>query len=227
MSFRQECSAGRLVGFLWLVINPPGLVNSVQIASSRMVSGDGKESTESKGSQNSPDERVSDPGKQPSNDTSQPASSSQPQATQQTPDSRSFYWPETGRGHVVLSEADYKTAIDFLLTQDFDNEEVSISSTKAWAEQLASLADQLWVGKHVEGRNTTAGKSAPQSSATTNLMDSGLVKKRKKNDQGQGGSEEHRAAETEDGAKTAPGSDQPTSGVNMLSTNLIRKKKKT
>ena len=126
-----------------------------------------------------------------------------------------------------MSETDYKTAIDFLLTQDFDNEEVSISSTKAWAEQLASLADQLWVGKHVEGRNTTAGKSAPQSSATTNLMDSGLVKKRKKNDQGQGGSEEHRAAETEDGAKTAPGSDQPTSGVNMLSTNLIRKKKKT
>lgn len=229
MSFRQECSAGRLVGFLWLVINPPGLVNSVQMASSRMVSGDGKESMESKESQNSPDERVSDPGKAPlqSNDTVQPVSSSQLQEAQQTPDSRSFYWPEAGRGQVVLSETDYKTAIDFLLTQDFDNEEVSISSTKAWAEQLASLADQLWVGKHVEGRNTTAGKSAPQSSATTNLMDSGLVKKRKKNDQGQGGSEEHRAAETEDGAKTAPGSDQPTSGVNMLSTNLIRKKKKT
>lgn len=233
MSFRQECSAGRLVGFLWLVINPPGLVNSVQMASSRMVSGDGKESTESKESQNSPDERVSDPGKKPkttslqSDDTAQSASSSQPQATQQTSNSRSFYWPEAGRGHVVLSEADYKTAIDFLLTQDFDNEEVSISSTKAWAERLASLADQLSVGKHVEGRNTTTGQSAPQSSATTNLMDSGLVKKRKKNDQSQGESEEHRAPETEDGAKTAPGSDQPTSRVNVLSTNLIRKKKKT
>lgn len=233
MSFRQECSAGRLVGFLWLVINPPGLVNSVQMASSRMVSGDGKESAGSTESQHSPDEHVSDPGKQSkttslqSDDIAQPESSSQSQTTQQTSDSRSFYWPEAGRGHVALSETDYKTAIDFLLTQDFDNEEVSISSTKAWAERLATLADQLSVGKHVEGRNTNAGQSAPQSSATTNLMDSGLVKKRKKNDQSQGGSEEHCAAETEDGAKAASGSDQPTSGVNMLSTNLIRKKKKT
>lgn len=46
-------------------------------------------------------------------------------------------------------------------------------------------------------------------------------------DQSQGESEEHRAPETEDGAKTAPGSDQPTSRVNVLGTNLIRKKKKT
>ncbi|KAI5304037.1 hypothetical protein KEM56_006920 [Ascosphaera pollenicola] len=27
MAYRQECSSGRLVGFLWMVINPPGMVN--------------------------------------------------------------------------------------------------------------------------------------------------------------------------------------------------------
>ncbi|KZZ95062.1 DUF1714 domain-containing protein [Ascosphaera apis ARSEF 7405] len=32
MAFRQECSSGRLVGFLWMVINPPGMVNDASSA---------------------------------------------------------------------------------------------------------------------------------------------------------------------------------------------------
>lgn len=221
MSFRQECSAGRLVGFLWLVINPPGLENSVQMTSSRAVTGDvGKESSESTALQSAPAEeqsKTTPPSKDVPGDSKTQAPSSQPQEPQkQTTEQPPFYWPECGRGDAVLSEADYKTAIDFLLTQDFDNEEISIASTKAWAEKIASITDQLWVGKHVEGRNTSTGQSASQTSEPTNLMDSGLIRKRKKDDQGQG-------AETED-AKTASKPAQ-SSGVNVFSTNLIRKKK--
>lgn len=225
MSFRQECSAGRLVGFLWLVINPPGLENSVQMTSSRVMTGDvGKGTTETTAS-SAPAEKESkttSPSKDVPNDTKTQAPSSQSQGTQkQTAEQPPFHWPEAGRGDAVLSEADYKTAVDFLLTQDFDNEEESIASTKAWAEKLTSITDQLWVGKHVEGRSTSIGQSASQTSQTTNLIDSGLIRKRKKNDQGQD------TAKTNDNAGATSEPVQSSSGVNVLGTNLIRKKKKT
>ncbi|KAE8152504.1 histone acetylation protein-domain-containing protein [Aspergillus avenaceus] len=155
MSFRQECSAGRLVGFLWLIVNPPGLVNSVQMTSSRPVLKDKA--------------------------TDNPTTSGSGKNAEATPhsDTNAFYWPQAGRGHAVLSEEDYKTAINFLLEQDFYNQEVSIASTKAWGEKVASIADQLWVGQEVTGRNT-AGESSGQPAATTNLITTGLVRKRKK-----------------------------------------------
>ncbi|KAL4895988.1 histone acetylation protein-domain-containing protein [Aspergillus ambiguus] len=193
MSFRQECSAGRLVGFLWLVINPPGLVNSVQMTSSRPVP--------------------------------EGVPSEAPSASQKATDSKAFFWPDAGRGHAVLSGEDYKTAINFLLEQDFDNQESATSSTKAWAEKIASLADQLWVGQQVVGSNASP-ESAHQPGTTTNLMDSGLIRKRKKG-----------SGEGDKGAGSHPGTDAQTvepeassaeqSGVNVLQANLIRKKKKT
>lgn len=222
MSFRQECSAGRLVGFLWLVINPSGLENSVQMASSRAVIGDaGKASTDPQSTHDEHDsgrgeQSKATPQTQDSADATSEPASNQPQEAQQQTSSSSFHLPEAGRGDAVLSEADYKTTVDFLLTQDFDNEEVSIASTKAWVEEVASLADQLGVGKHIDGRNTTAGESAPRTSDANNLMDSGLIRKRKKDDQ----SQESRA-KTGD-AKTTPEAEP----VNVLSTNLVRKKKK-
>lgn len=226
MSFRQECSAGRLVGFLWLVVNPPGLENSVQMTSSRVVTGGaGKEATESTASQSAPTEeesKMTSPSKDVLNDTKTQAPSPQLQETQkQTTEQSPFHWPEGGRGDAVLSEADYKAAVDFLLTQDFDNEELSIASTKEWTEELASITDQLWVGKHVEGRNTSTGQPASQTSQTTDLMNSGLVRKRKEEDQGQG------TAKAGDGAAATSEPAQSSSGVNVLDTNLIRKKKKT
>lgn len=226
MSFRQECSAGRLVGFLWLVVNPPGLENSVQMTSSRMVTGGaGKEATESMASQGAPTEeesKTTSPSKDALNGTKTQAQSSQLKETQkQTTEQPPFHWPEGGRGDAALSEADYKAAVDFLLTQDFDNEELSIASTKEWTEELTSITDQLWVGKHVEGRNTSTGQPASQTFQTTNLMNSGLVRKRKKDDQGQD------TVKTGDGAGATSEPARSSSGVNVLGTNLIRKKKKT
>lgn len=218
MAFRQECSAGRLVGFLWVVINPPGLENSVQMASSSVPTN----------AQSAAKEPVEEQSKEASSEESEQTEaafqSKEPEETQKL-NSPPFDLPETGRGH-VLSEADYKTAIEFLLTQDFDNEEVSTASTKAWAEELASLAEPLGPGTHVEGRNIDMGKPVPQpleSSSPGNLLGSGLIRKRRKESQNQGGGEEQRT-ETEDGVKPAP---QEPTPVNVLSTNLVRKKKKT
>ncbi|KAF7587288.1 hypothetical protein BBP40_007481 [Aspergillus hancockii] len=254
MSFRQECSSGRLVGFLWLVVNPPGLVNSVQMTSSRSIlkekevpsmttsdklassrtGTDGPTSTASKSSdaaKNSTSGATSEgqlPGS--TSQTGAPSSGTDPKV-QRNADLNAFYWPEAGRGHAVLSEGDYKEAINFLLEQDFYNQAVSIASTKAWREKVASLADQLWVGQQVTGRNT-AGESANTPVATTNFIDTGLVRKRKKDDgksdtaatnagrEGNATSSGTLAAEA-----TAAGTSEP-SGVTVLQANLIRKKKK-
>lgn len=202
MAFRQECSAGRLVGFLWVVINPVGLENSVQMGNSRGMNS------------------VAGPEEQSKSTTS---------PSHEDPTSASpLYWSETGRGDAILSEIDYKTALDFLLTQDFDNEEASITSTMEWAKKLASLTDQLSVGKRVEGRAITSNGSVPQTSSTDQSLGSALVRKRKKEngqdqdqEQSQGGSENK--ADTGDSTQA----EKPKPEVNVLGTNLIRKKKKT
>ncbi|PLB45963.1 DNA damage response protein [Aspergillus steynii IBT 23096] len=248
MSFRQECSAGRLVGFLWLVINPPGLVNSVQMTSSRLVQRpmDKKEEEEDGGGAPTPTSPTS--SDKPTSTTDQPQSTvpttsptnpnPNPPPTQPA-DSDAFYWPEAGRGHAVLGEEDYKTAINHLLDQDFYNEEVSIASTRAWSEKVAAVADQLWVGREVVGRNPN-GNAPLAPVVTTTLMDSGLVRKRKKPDaaeqlgaesgKGTGDAEAEAEAETVSAGVAAPAAKEETgqqsSGVNVLQANLIRKKKK-
>ncbi|KAE8374243.1 histone acetylation protein-domain-containing protein [Aspergillus bertholletiae] len=261
MSFRQECSAGRLVGFLWLVINPPGLVNSVKMTSSRpifkekvedsstttvpaadkvdsaptgteaIVSADTQPSDTLKGSTAEviPGGPVQDPSSQTGNVSSRTHPKVQPST-----DLNAFYWPEAGRGHAVMSEEDYKTAINFLLEQDFYNQEVSIASTKSWSEQVASIVDQLWVGQEVTGRNTF-GESADKPAPTTNVITTGFVRKRKKDEQSHTTAATTAQNEGREGNSMAPDAvttetsaagTNDSYGVNVLQANLIRKKRK-
>ncbi|KAL6239446.1 hypothetical protein BDW75DRAFT_227092 [Aspergillus navahoensis] len=177
MSFRQECSAGRLVGFLWLVINPPGVVNSNPMLSSTAETETQRLASDAPAS--SDQAQVPEVLKS-SGDASTTRSSDQTKA-QQANDGSAFYWPQAARGHAVLNEEDYKKAINFLLEQDFYNEEVSFASTKAFNEKVAALADELWIGQHVVGKNTfeeLLGPSQPSEVPVTTL----LVRKRKKDE---------------------------------------------
>ncbi|RHZ49072.1 H3 histone acetyltransferase RTT109 [Aspergillus thermomutatus] len=259
MSFRQECSAGRLVGFLWLVINPPGLVNSVQMTSSRVASREvektvskseitrdaslseqeGEVASASATSQphDAPvtgDSRENLSGPLPTSDlqtssVTQPSDSSSDTLAkvQQATGPSAFFWPDTGRGHAVLSEEDYKAAINFLIDQDFDTKDQAIASTKAWSEKVAWLADRLWVGQRVEGRNATTDFGQKPTDATT-LITTALVRKRKKADaeSDKPGEVEGAPGDSEEVKPTSVQSNQ-ASGVNVLNASLIRKKKKT
>ena len=168
MAFRQECSAGRLVGFLWLVVDDD---------------------------------------------------------QDQGDNSTAFSWPEFGRGHVILSESDYKAVIDFMLQQEFDKFDLAIASSKAWVDKVSSLADELWWGEPVIGRQssapTEAGVEAESGKRKDNLLGAGLVRKKRKKPVG----EEN--GETE--AKEAPSGNQQGQGqaVNVLGGSLVRKKTKT
>lgn len=216
MSFRQECSAGRLVGFLWLVVNPPGLVNSISMADTTASAAQSKSDELGSGNVEEPilQNNEGSPSTQPPTITSEtrPESYSNP-----------FSWPEAGRGHVVLSEADYKTASDFILEHEFYDEEVSIASTRAWVDKVASLSDQLTWGKEVIGTNATY-ETATKPQEPNNLMDGSLIRKRKKADD-----EENKSTGLDSATpdtKPQPGPEQ-SSGVNVLNANLVRKKKKT
>lgn len=213
MSFRQECSAGRLVGFLWVVINPPGVVNSIRAADTR-----GSQFFEHHGSGIPQPPRLLESGL---SDRSHGQFVSAPQPFGSISDHpkapaypNPFYWPEAGRGHVVLSGADYKSAIDFLLEQEFHDEQASIDSTKAWVDKVASLSDQLIWGEDVVGANA-AGESTARPTEPNNLMNSGLIRKRKM-----------AAEDNPESLASATAVSQPASGVNVLDANIIRKKKK-
>ncbi|KAI2793580.1 hypothetical protein POX_a00161 [Penicillium oxalicum] len=253
MAFRQECSAGRLVGFLWIVVNPPGLLNSTTMAS-RAAQGSSLSSAAS-GKQACNDEPAVSAGDKslvrdqvsadPQNSTrlsedeagndrkdshvARVDVSKNPSTTPSTLPSSSesvpFHWPEAGRGEVVLHEADYKKMMDGVLDQFYDSDEV-IASTKSYIEQVASLADQLTWGKRVTG--TCSPRAQDTVSATAqNLLGGEFIRKRKKSEHEMDGKDDDEANATEQSHTTAASlkTDQP-SAVNVLSAGLVRKKKK-
>ncbi|KAJ5199255.1 histone H3-K56 acetyltransferase [Penicillium cf. griseofulvum] len=237
MSFRQECSAGRLVGFLWLVINPPGLMNSTSMESQTRGSSDsslvyngaeipgaipGEEIVQDGSSQSEEDPTLT---KTTVNSTIAAAASKLPRddgSSTMNP----FDWPEAGRGQVVLSEADYKTMIDSVLDHFYDKREV-VASTKIYVDQVSTLADELTWGKKVVGSNTTSSTaSQPANTNTNNVLDLGLIRKRKKSlGEGNTPAVNGSHAPSESGDKQ-PAPSEPA-GVNVLNASLVRKKKKT
>lgn len=231
MSFRQECSAGRLVGFLWLVINPPGLMNSTSMES--QTRGPSDNSLVSHGTEISgaiPNEEKVENGsatltKATTNFTTADTS---PKLARDDGSStvNPFDWPEAGRGQVVLSEADYKTMMDSVLDHFYDEKEV-VASTKLYVDQVSSLADELAWGKKVVGSNTASETaSQPANTNTNNVLDLGLIRKRKKS-LGEGNAPVINETQTpSESGVTQPAPSVPA-GVNVLNASLVRKKKKT
>ncbi|CDM35889.1 hypothetical protein DTO013E5_5401 [Penicillium roqueforti] len=218
MSFRQECSAGRLVGFLWLVINPPGLMNSTSMESQTRGSSDnstisGELKVENGSSQSEEIATLTTTDTSPKLPRDDGSNTVNP-----------FDWPEAGRGQVVLSEPDYKTMMDSVLDHFYDEKEV-IASTKLYVDQVSSLADELTWGKKVVGTNTTSSTTQPANTTANNVLDLGLIRKRKKS-LGEDNMPAVNAQTPSGSGDTQPTPSEPTS-VNVLNASLVRKKKKT
>lgn len=256
MSFRQECSAGRLVGFLWLVINPPGLMNSTTMASKATmasqagnVSGAVTAYSIEKRSSSVENQSRRDASKSETKETAaatkvgaeatdvsteshpEPVGSVEysPLASSAEPQSTNavpFHWPEAGRGNVVLSEADYKKMMDGVLDHFYDADEI-VTSTKSYIDQVAALADQLTWGKRVSG-TCSPQNATNEAVSTNNFLDSGLIRKRKKpeGDEEKKGANEEIVAQPSETATFESTTSQPAA-VNVLSAGLVRKKKKT
>ena len=235
MQFRQECSSGRLVGFLWATFQPIKLcgekeTNGEEWSESLFQSAlptplDSQYGENSLLSPQSPlpsspcpDIPPSTPQKTiPLEQTPTPTPVKRKEATAMRDlpeETRYYYWPKRGRGEVVLRQKDYQRVGSILLRLDYADERVATDSSQKWINDVAERAGlQTW-GRHVVGRKTISAKRDPITDARPTMLNAGLIRKIK------------RSAEDMNGEVVVAGLDRQKPDINTLSAGLIRKKAK-
>ncbi|KAL1902436.1 hypothetical protein Sste5346_001417 [Sporothrix stenoceras] len=206
MAFRQECSSGRLTGFLWVVFEADPVAASAAAAKAHEVAEVKKPLKRKKKLRGYIVSRRPRPKTQQRN-----ALAARPVAT-------AYYrWPVAGRGRLLVDESDYKRINELLLQLDFSTLEKSAVSTRRWVQE-AGVGSGDW-------RMTVVGTQAPvavnngngqiqtasNSNGVTDL--SNLVKRKRAPSE---------AAKAADPAKDY----SAAAGVNVLSAGLVRKKTK-
>lgn len=228
MEFRQECSSGRVVGFMWLVVRPPADEKSQNPSTFDRESSPSKQVASDPNSLDSQDFQLSQSQSQSSQTprTGKPSpkkrrkqlkgpiiprqprlkgSSSTLSATSNPDD------PSTRDGPTLTVEG-YDSAMQILLNLDFSTAAAAAHSTSKWVAEvsrMAGLKASEWVlecvgSAEVETAAATAGNGGVQP--VNNL--GGLVRKKRKVDDGTGS---QGAGDQVAGAPTAE-----ESGVNVL-----------
>ncbi|KAL8929545.1 MAG: hypothetical protein Q9208_001214 [Pyrenodesmia sp. 3 TL-2023] len=206
MAFRQECSSGRLVGFLWGVFEPEGMHHSLGGGGKR----EGSPSRKSTYSQDRMEVRLTRSSQQQRTFSSSP--SSKTSQTQQRPEKTAHYfWPPSTRGAIVLPPKHYDRVNKLLLHLDYATVEVAAESTKRWIEDVAMCAGRKegWgievVGEMplpvLDGADGGQGWGG-EAGGGVNVLAAGMMRKKKRVGDGEGG------------------------GVQVLSAGLVRKKPK-
>jgi regulator of Ty1 transposition protein 109 len=236
MAFRQECSSGRMVGFIWLVFTPThptiqsledtvtnmtpatsfnadDILGANQIFSSQESIGQASEVTKSSPRKSLRRKKLSGPiiPRQPKIKLSSSNLSSR------SDKSSSKEWPENGRGQIVLDHTSYTRVHDLLLRLDFSDLNAATSSTRKWLSEVPAITTPAedW-GKEVTGSYQTAnqtdvaGQAATPVSGQVNDLSSMLVRKKRKN-----GDNETQSPAAVD-----------TPAVNVLGASMVRKKPK-
>lgn len=235
MSFRQECSSGRLVGFLWATFQPANLLGANEVIDKEerscnpllmaLPTPDVSQRQDpcplppQSPIRSSPPPQLScTPSKQtllPSQQTPEPTPHKVKEAAiqNQPEETKWYYWPGSSRGEIVLREKDYQRIGNLLLRLDYANEEVARDSSKKWVSEVAEKAGvQSW-GRAVVGSVPVAVNSdAKTSDVTPTLLNVGLVRKKK------------RPVEEVNGHATGGEAETKEAGINMLSAGLLRKK---
>ncbi|TPX23982.1 hypothetical protein DIZ76_013325 [Coccidioides immitis] len=233
MTFRQECSAGRLVGFIWMVVNPPGVLKSDgldKVASARtgdLIGGSvnpGLESVESEPQTTLPIRSSTDRngGTVLGNDERDDKALSQTENTS-APKAKELITTETGhqispfsqeKYTILLSPENYAALSALLLKLDFADKGLALTSTKSWLDKLSSLSGRSNHGEIVAGINEQPSASAEHPADPSNPLNSGLIFKKRK-------------LHSDTDSASMPTQQESRTSVNVLSATLIRKKKKT
>ncbi|KAF2427530.1 hypothetical protein EJ08DRAFT_735991 [Tothia fuscella] len=226
MAFRQECSSGRLVGFIWVVFTPSDVDSQFRESQT-----DSQDSVLNPPFTFAPSERSSsnlDTLSSPSLKSSVPrrssgqrrkkltgpivprmprikSASSSITITSQPAISEYYIWPSESRGEVVLDDKKYGKATETLLRLDFASQELAADSTQTWIEEVGVLSglNTSW-GQSVVGKcKLPAVASVGHDVGATVLQ----PKKRK--------------------VDSTFENDKTNGSVNTLSARLVRKKPKT
>ncbi|CAO2647367.1 Nn.00g082890.m01.CDS01 [Neocucurbitaria sp. VM-36] len=229
MAFRQECSSGRIVGFIWVVLSPPKPaipeeeedMPSQQTFSQPLSQVDSQENAPSPNRRKRNKRRREDKikyGQIPlvlpkikssSSDlssTSNLFSNSGAKIHSET--SPYFVWPASSRGTICFSTKNYNRAHEVLLQQSFGNRRAAAQSTKKWKEEVGVLGGlEKWDWTVTGKKENLAATSISKDGLAPNIV-MGVRKKRK----------------PDAPAEATRSSETPTGGVQVLSEGLVRKK---
>lgn len=227
MAFRQECSAGRLVGFLWIVFTP----NREDMSEAGGNSGQDLSDDIAKNQESNNGEILHTPNKPKKKKIklSGPIIPREPKIKTHNknyllnkPERTAYYaWNPEGRGQLIVDESDYKRITELLLHLDFSNLGLAITSTQRWTVEVGSShawgPDDVW-GQEVTGTRTFEVRDNNSSGGGVNVLNLTIVKKKRK-----GGDEEGK----QESVKATAGNEGNTPQVNVLAGSMIRKKTKS
>lgn len=202
MQHRQECAAGKLVGFLWGVFTPKGLIEKKEHTSA---------SAPSTSHQN------------PDSIPTQSASNEEPAF---------YESPDYATGEVVLTHEEYESAQDALASGDFSDESAAIQTMLDWISKVEQLADvrlgYLCTGKTVKSRKPDPEPKSEHGDALPDTSHSEAMEPGQKRNIGEL-VDEHKDPKEVDPVPEASDSNRKgkeASPVNLLSGGTIRKKPK-
>jgi regulator of Ty1 transposition protein 109 len=240
MAFRQECSSGRIVGFIWVVITPPTLSipeedESQPEPSSLSQTFLQNESQDSVATLMSPPKKKAKTNprkprrrkvntetgpipliipriKSTASNLSTTSNGSTSAASKLPPESTAYFtWSAHTRGNVLLSTRDYNRAHEVLIQQNFATRAACARSTKRWKDEVAVLGGAENWSWTVLGRKEVTKRAGGGVSATLVNTVNTVIGVRKK-----------RKPDT-----TAGSQGLPDEGVTTLGDGLVRKKVKT
>lgn len=236
MQFRQECSSGRLVGFLWATFQPASLCgerrtindeerlrNPSPIALPTPLHSQHGECSlippqsplRSSPAPELPPSTPQRPISLEQTPTPTPVKRKKTTAMSDLPEQmKHYYWPKSSRGEVILAQKDYQRAGSLLLRLDYAFEIVARDSTGKWINDVAEKAGLKTWGRHVVGKKATSARRDPITDASPAMLNAGLIRKKK------------RPADDMNGGVVEPWSESKEPGINTLSAGLVRKKAK-
>jgi regulator of Ty1 transposition protein 109 len=226
MAFRQECSSGRIVGFIWVVISPaqPSIPEEDEEEPSQQSISQSFSQIESQHSIRTPRRKCKTKRKpkskteygpiplrlprikQTSSNLSATSSVSGKSSFTDLPETSPYFrWPEQSRGTICFSTKNYNRAHEILIHQNFCSPASTAKATKRWKEELAVLGGVDTWGWSVTGKKEHVITSSQGANITPVTTVMGVRKKRK---------------------PSAAATTEPTEAIQDLAASIVRKKPK-
>ncbi|KAI5924205.1 histone acetylation protein-domain-containing protein [Camillea tinctor] len=249
MAFRQECSSGRMTGFVWVVFDPPTYPkadNSAAVDLEAAAPSTRKSKSKPKPKPKRPIRKILSGRIIPRKPHIKTQLRTQFPKRIETPH---YYWPEEGRGQVVLNENGYKRAVELLTNLEFSTLAQATTNTARWANEVnvgedwalrivgeresvpqpVSSSSSIGVVNNLSGmvkrkrpgEEEVKDSNTSSSSGSVNVLSGGLVRKKTKDSLA-----DATAAAVQDSPEQAQTEGAAPPRVNILSTGLVRKKPK-
>ncbi|KAM3510331.1 hypothetical protein MY11210_005949 [Beauveria gryllotalpidicola] len=243
MAFRQECSSGRMTGFIWIVFDdmpqddgkPPAAVSMPDTTPGEVSGKSQKNAAAEKRAMDRKRKKRKLRGvivtRPPRVKTEQ-----RNRLLERCPTATPHYvWPAGGRGERIVSESAYKRIVELLLHLDFATLDKAAGSTRRWVSEVGmgsvwgyDVTGTMEISAAAAAAAVGNGDAAAATATAVNNL-SGLVKRKR--------STADAAERAADGGgpnvlgaglvKKKPKSNEVEQGsANVLSTGLVRKKEK-